>query len=120
MNNKMIFPNCSTIVWKLKMETTTKEKIIKALEGKDGETFSTQTDTFPNGCLGDMLMLFEEVKEKDNLNEIELVFVDNIGGGGNGEFVENCFEIAKRYLRGEVTKKQAKELERRDWNKEDE
>ena len=116
-----LYPNCSEIVWRLDMPKNTKEKIIKALEENDDEDiYRTQTDTFPNYCLSDMFMLFEEVKGKDRINEIKLVYIDNEGGGGNWGYVEECFEIAKRYSKGEITKKEAKKLENKSWHNEDE
>jgi len=109
-------PNCSEIVWKLNVETTTKRKILRALENKEGETYETDTSMFPNSCLDNMINLLEEAKDDGNdINKIELIFIDNLGGGGNGGFVEDCFNIAKRYLNKEITRKQAEKIERKIW-----
>ncbi len=113
---QILNPNCSEIVWKLNVETTTKRKILRTLENKGGETCETDTANFPNGCLGNMINLLEEAKEDcGDINRIELIFIDNLGGGGNGQFVEDCFNIAKRYLNKEITRKQAEKLERNLW-----
>lgn len=110
---EILNPNCSEIVWKLNVETTTKRKILRALEDRGEETYETDTATFPNGCLGNMINLLEEAKKDGNdINKIELIIVDNLGGGGSSGFVEECFNIAKKYLNKEITRKQAEKLER--------
>lgn len=116
--NEILNPSCSEIVWRLSIPATTKEKILKALEGEE-EVYRTETDTFPNGCLSNMINLLKEAKGERNINEIGLIFIDNIGGGGNGQFVEDCFNIAKIYLEGKITKKEAEKLENKCWHKKD-
>ncbi len=115
----MLFPSCSEITWRLNIDKSTKEKIIDELEGNEGETCETGTDSFPNGCLSDIIMFLEESKEDNkDINNVELEFIENCGGGGNWEFVENCFEIAKAYIKGKISRKRADELEESDWNDE--
>jgi len=110
---EILNPNCSEIVWRLNVETTTKRKILRALEDKEEETCETNTSIFPNNCLNKMINLLEEAKEDGNdINKIELVLVDNLGGGGDSNIVEGYFNIAKKYLNGEITKKQAEKLEK--------
>ncbi len=119
--NEILNPSCSEIVWRLNIDKSTKEKIIDELEENEGGTCGTQTDGFPNSCLDDIITLFEEAKENGkDINKVELEYVDNCGGGGNWDFVENCFEIAKVYLEGRISREKADKLEEDYWNKGDE
>ncbi len=118
--NETLFPSCSEIIWRLNIDKSTKEKIIDELEGNEGGTCGTQTDSFPNGCLGDIIMLLEEAKEDGkDIKNVEIEYVDNRGGGGNWDFVEECFEIAKAHIGGKISRGKADELEEKIWNRED-
>ncbi len=120
MKNEILNPSCSEIVWRLNIDKSTKEKIIDELGGNDGETSKTQTDNFPNDCLADIIMLLREAKEDGkDINNVEIEYVDNSGGGGNWDFVEDCFEIAKAYLKGKISRKEADKLEEDIWNREE-
>ena len=118
--NEILNPSCSEIIWRLNIDKSTKEKIIDELEGNEGGTCGTQTDSFPNSCLTDIIILLEEAKEigKD-INNVEIEYVDNSGGGGNWDFVEDCFKIAKAYIKGKISRKKADELEEKIWNGDD-
>ena len=116
MKNEILNPNCSEIVWKLKIDKSAKEKIIDALENIEKETLETDTASFPNNCLNNMIDFLEKVKGNDNINKVELIYMGNLGGGGNWNFVEECFNIAKRYVKGEITRKKAEKLESKFWH----
>ncbi len=117
--DKILNPSCSEIVWRLNIDKSTKQKIMDELEGNDGETNETGTDTFPNDCLNDMIMFLEEAKENGkDINNVEVEYVDSPGGGGNWDFVESCFEIAKAHIKKKITSEEARKLEEDCWNDE--
>jgi len=118
--SSMLYPNCSEIVWRLDLpeKRTTKEKIVDTLMEIDiSNQIETDTSSFPNGCLEDMMHIIKEAKKQGvSLEEIELTFIDNIGGGGNAYFVERCFAIALEHAEGKITKAQAYNKEAKLWN----
>ena len=121
--NQVLYPNCSEIVWRLDLpeKRTTKEKIVDTLMEVDiFNKVETDTSSFPNGCLEDMMDIIEEAKKQGvALKEIELTLLDNIGGGGNAEFVESCFAIALEHAEGKITRKQAEDKESKLWEGEE-
>ncbi len=117
--NEMIFPSCSETVWRLEIDKSTKEKIIDELyeNPKEGGGIDLLNE-FPNECLDDMIYILSEAKKDGkNINNTKLEFEDT--QGGNINFVEDCFEIAKRYLKEEITKEQAEKLEKKSWGLEE-
>lgn len=110
-----LFPNCSEIVWRLNIpKKSTREDILRALEGREKETIETDTATFPNCCVEDMLNLLENYN--GDIEEVVLDYVDNLGGGGNWNYVEECFETAKKCFKGEITREEAINEENVLWN----
>lgn len=111
MINKMIFPSCSEIVWKLDVPTSTKQKIIEALENKEeGYPSTYMAGDFPNKFLGIMInCLKKEEKKGYALKDIKLKMVAN-ENGENWGFIEEGFKLAKLCLNEEMDRKKAKEL----------
>ena len=109
MNDEILNPNCSEIVWRLNVPENTKKAILRSLEGKD-ISFETDTSVRPNGCLEEMFELLEDVDVED-VEECSIEFIENCGGGGDGDYIEECLEIAKKYKKGEITKKEADKLD---------
>lgn len=72
-------PNCSEIIWRL-----------------GGIKMETDTASYPNGCLESMLDVLREHPRA------ELSILDNCGGGGNSDFVEKCFNLAKKIVKKEI------------------
>ena len=106
-----LYPSCSEIVWRLDVPTTTKEKIIEALENKEEEHPSTyMAGDFPNKFLDIMInYLKKEEKKGYNLNDIELKMVAN-DNGENWGFIEEGFKLAKLCLNEKMDKKEAQKL----------
>ena len=123
MKEQILNPNCSEVVWRLDLpeKRTTKEKIVDALmEVGIGNQSETDTASYPNECVETMIDIFKEAKEQGvEPKEIELTLIDNIGGGGNSDFVESCFAIALEHVKGKITKKQALAKEEKLWNGEE-
>ncbi len=113
--NEILNPSCSETVWRLEIDKSTKEKIIDELyDNPKEDTGINLSDEFPNGCLDDMIYILSEAKKDGrNINNTKLEFLDS--QGGNTSFVEGCFEIAKRYLKGGITKEKADKLEKKSW-----
>jgi len=123
MKEIMLYPNCSEVVWRLDLpdKRTDKEKILDTLMEIDiSNKVETDTSSFPNGCVDIMINILEEAQKQGvTLKEIELTILDNLGGGGNAEFVESCFAIALEHAEGKITRKQAEDKESKLWNGED-
>ena len=121
--NKELYPNCSEVVWRLDLpdKRSTKEKIVDTLMEIDiSNQVETDTSSFPNDCLDIMINIIEEAKKQGvSPKEIELTFIDNLGGGGDGCFVESCFVIALEHAEGKITRKQAKDKESKLWEGEE-
>ena len=119
----MLYPNCSEVVWRLKLpdKRTIKEKIVDALMEIDiFNKEETDTSSFPNDCLDNMIDTIEEAKKLGiSSKDIELELLDNIGGGGDGGFIEDCFVIALEHAEGKITENQAKKKERKLWEGEE-
>jgi len=96
---KILYPNCSEMVWRLN-----KEKV------------ETGTDSFPNSCLGNMIGLLKDAKDNNSLNRVRLTLVENNGGGGNEYYVRGCFQIAHAFIKGNITKEEANEIDEKFWN----
>ena len=105
-NAEILNPNCSEVVWRLEVPRNTKEKILKSLEGNKN-SFETDTSIYPNGCLDDILRLLKGVEDFDSCS-IEMI--ENVGGGGDIGYVEECFELGKRYKKGEITREEADKM----------
>ena len=101
---KILNPNCSEVVWKLKLGT------------KYSRKHETWTDSYPNGALQTALTSIKALtKDKNKIDQISFIELDNLGGGGNYEYVQDSFEIAKRVAKGELTLKQAQTEDRESW-----
>ena len=106
-------PNCSEVVWRLDIPIDTKKAIIRSLEDKDGGgECRTSTDSYPNGCVDDILDLAEGI---GNLEDYSIDIIENNGGGGSCEYIEECFEIVKKVEKGEITKEEAYKMEEGVW-----
>jgi hypothetical protein len=107
-------------LWRLNTDKIlgVKELIVKNLQNKEaGGNVETDTASYPNNCVENMIdYIQEEIEDGVKLKNIELEFVDNIGGGGNWEFVEACWEIALQYCRGKITKDEALKQEENLWD----
>ena len=106
-------PNCSEIVWRLNLPKSVRENILDALEDKERGTIETDTSSYPNNCIENMLELLEDYD--GDVNDIDLEIVSNSGGGGRYDYVEECFETAMKVVRGEITKEEALKIDERDW-----
>lgn len=113
----MIYPNCSEIIWRLKVNKESKSikdlklEILRSLANEDNETNETDTATFPNSCLDNMIICLEELKGGGlNPKDVGIEIIDNCGGGGNEIYVKACFEIAKKVILGKISKEKAEEL----------
>ena len=106
-----LYPSCSEIVWRLNVPTSTKEKIIEALENKEEEYPSTyMASDFPNNFLGIMInYLKKEEKKGYDLNDIKLKMVAN-DNGENWGFIEEGFKLAKLCLNKKMNKEEAQKL----------
>ena len=109
-------PNCSEIVWRLNIPygNSIKEKIINSLENNKNGIESTGTDGYPNSCVDTIIGLLEGYS--GDVENTDLEFIENRGGGGNWDYVEKCLEIAKKHIKGEITKEEAEKLEEKAWN----
>ena len=116
MNNKMIFPNCSETIWRLKIEKSIKEQIIDTLDDVSKDDNDRElSDEFPNKCLITMIEILDEAKENGkNINNTELEFAET--QGTNPNFAEDCFEIAKAHIEKKITLEEARILEEKCWN----
>ena len=91
-------PNCSEVIARL-----------------EGEEFEVWTDSFPNGCMSEMIRILEENRPNDPENA-DLEYIDNNGGGGHWDFVESCLPIAIKVIQKKLTYRQAINQEERLWN----
>ena len=111
---EILNPNCSEVVWRLNVKKNTREEILKALEPQDEddyETFETGRK-YPDGCIDTML---EELEGAVNVDSAELEFDENQGLAGADDYTRECFEIAKRVIKGEISKKEAEALGKKAW-----
>ena len=95
-------PNCSEIVCKLG------EHFIS------DNLFEIFTDTYPNDAVK-MFVRWLKENRKYYDDDVELEFLDDIGGGGNWDYVETCYKIAKAVYNKKITLKKGLELERKAW-----
>jgi hypothetical protein len=121
MKKGMIYPNCSEIVWKINgtnVKRSKKKKILDSLEGQSKlNKFETDTATYPNSCLSNMIWEMERAKNDGaKLDEMSLVYVDNCGGGGNWDYVEKCFDVAMDFMKGKIGKSEAESREDKLWD----
>jgi hypothetical protein len=123
ITNQMLYPNCSEVTWRLDLpeKRTTKEKIIDTLMEVDIENESeTDTASYQNYCVETMIDIIKDAKKQGiDPEEIELTLTDNVGGGGDPDFVESCFAIALEHAKGKITKRQAEAKEEKLWNGEE-
>ncbi len=121
MNNKMIFPNCSEIIWKLDVGKSIKMKILKALENKKEKSHTTyMAGSFPDKFLGIMISrLKEEKNDGYALNDIRLKMVRS-DEGEDWSFIQEGFRLAKLCLNKEMGRREAKELLKKHFDEEQE
>lgn len=115
--NRILNPNCSEVVWKLDVPLDTKEAILKSLEPKnddDGDFIYTGYDN-KNG-LSEMIKQLDGAK---NVDYAKFILGENQAGENTLIYVKECFEIAKRFKKGEITLSEAEELEQKAIPKED-
>ena len=109
MKEEILNPNCSEVVWRLEISRNTKEAILKALKPKnEDDERGIHTSDDEEGCLSDML---SELKGVEDVDKAEFILIENQTGQETLDYVEECFEIAKRYKKGEITLSKAEELE---------
>lgn len=101
-------PNCSEVVWRLEVKRSTREEILKSLEPMDEDEF-IYTDDFDECVLSEMLKQLEGVAD---IESTEFILDENQAGDGVLEYVKECFEIVKRYKKGEITLMEAEGLEK--------
>ena len=112
MKNKIIYPNCSEIVWRLDVDKdkSTKIKILKALDNKKEKCHRTyMAGDFPNKFLKEMIdCLKEEKKDGYNLKDIRLKMVNS--EGEDWGFIKKGFRLAKSCLNKEMGRREAQKL----------
>lgn len=119
---KKLYANCSEVIWRLDIKTAginPKEILINSLEGDDEEieqfyeTRQIDTSCSVDGLLEEMIELLKKFKktyETANIDKLEIKFIDDGGGGGDYEYVEKVFELAKKCLNKEISMKEANKL----------
>ncbi len=110
-------PNCSEVIWRLEVKKNIREEILKALEPKDddeNETFETDGENYPNGCVDIMI---REMKGAMDVEEVKIIYEENQGREGVSKFTQSCFDIARSFTRGEITREEVDELEKEAWKK---
>ena len=105
-----LYPNCSSIIWKLNVPNSTKRKILKALENKKDKSHTTYMGAdFPDKFLGIMINCLKEEKNYVcDLNDIKLKMIDN--NGEDWGFIKEGFKLAKLCLNKEMEMKEAQKL----------
>ena len=114
-DSEILNPNCSEVIWRLKVRFDTKMEILKALEDEDDEdyeTFVTDGDDYPNGCVKDMIGVMEGGIDID---ESKIIYEESQGREGVKEYTEICFEIAKSFVKGEIDMDEVDRLEKSAW-----
>jgi len=91
------------------MPLNTKEKILKELDDEEEINDEVHTDN-DERCLIDMIGKFEGI-EKSKLDGVSLDVVENQASECVRCYVEECFEIVKRYKKGEITLQKTRELD---------
>ncbi len=124
MNDKMLFPSCSEIVWRLRIDKPAgeiKRKILKALDNKKEKSHTTyMAGDFPNEFLKEMIDCIKEEQEYGyDLNDIKLKMVRN-NNGEDWSFIKKCCKFAKLCLNKKMGRKEAKELLRNHFDEEQE
>jgi hypothetical protein len=113
VKNIMLYPNCSEICWRLDFpyNRTTKEKICDTLAEKEvrkGKKYETDTSTFPNNALEDMIGCIKGAqKKKIPIKDITIEILDEGDSGGDGYYISQLFDVAKDFCEGKITMKQA-------------
>ena len=107
-------PNCSEVVWRLNVKKNTKEEILKVLANEEDEydSFTTGRE-YPDGCLNEML---ERLDGAMDVDKAELVFDENQGLEGANDYTRECLKIAKKLIKGEITRNEADILSRKSWD----
>lgn len=101
-------PNCSEIVWRLKgyRRAGRNEFIVDTSMGDAVEHLYAMTE------------LLEEAKDigKKKIDTLDIVYVDNEGGGGNWDYVEMLFKIAKAVASGKISSEKGNEIADKAWS----
>jgi len=100
-NARELNPSCSEIICKFSASE---------------DTMMIHTDNYPNGAIDMFLDEVEQYPQAKGTKDMsifpELEYVENNGGGGDWEYVELCWSIAKLYGIGMVkTREEAIELD---------
>ena len=121
MGDKMLFPSCSEIIWKLNVGKSTKVKILKALDNKKEKSYRTyMAADFPNEFLREMIDCIKEEKEYGyDLENIKLKMVRN-DDGEDWSFIRKGFKLAKLYLNKKMSRREAKEVLKNHFDEEQE
>ena len=110
--SEVLNPNCSEVVWKLDITLDVKEAILKSLETENSDDDwegTISTDNSDENCLFDMI---EQLEGAKNIDTARFVLVENQASIETEVYVKECFEIAKRYKKGEITLNQAEKMEK--------
>ncbi len=112
--SEILNPNCSEVVWRLDVKKSIKEEILKSLEDNDEEEEENiyTDDNYPNFCLDDML---KQMEGAINVDEVEFVLEDSQAREGIEEYTRECFEIAKKVKKKEITMDEAIKLTEKSW-----
>ena len=124
MKNEILNPNCSEIIWRLRIDKPAgeiKRKILKALENKKEKPYRTyMAADFPNKFLNEMINCIKEEKEYGyDLKDIKLKMVRN-DNGEDWSFIRKGFKLAKLCLNKKMSRREAKEILRKHFDDEQE
>jgi hypothetical protein len=105
-------PSCSVIVCKV--------PIYEKGKFNYGDKEEFPTDSYPNGAIDYFIEIIKETKNK-GIKDIkaipDLEYVDNLGGGGNWDYVEKSWQIAKLCGAGILSEEKAMKLDDDTWGK---
>lgn len=98
---KILYSNCSEIIGRLD----------GSKEGYKNLDLEVDTSTYPNDAVRQLVKLIKEEK----ITCLEDMNIENEGGGGNYEYVEECFDIAQKVIKKKIDMGTAELMERFAW-----
>ena len=81
----------------------------------NGKEIKTWTDSWPNNGIDEMIDILKGMS-KQEIENVELEFVENNGGGANSEYIENIFEMAQNAVKKGWNKNLIKTNDERLWH----